>query len=329
MPYLFISTFPFFRNDPEAKNRLFAHPEVQVLLNPHNRKLSPSEVLELAKEARSIVAGTEDLTELIRTSSKLGHISRVGIGLDSVPLHLCRSKGIRVSYTPDAVTKAVSELTIGLMLSITRSVAKADREMRLGEWNRHYGPRLEDLTIGIVGLGRIGKDVARLLVPFHPKLIFYDIQDKTTEIEAIQKCGGNISSRSFKEVISQSEILSLHVPAYSKTRHMLDETSLSSMKKGAFLINTARGDLVEEKALHQSLKSGHLAGAALDVFASEPYKGELSELDNVLLTQHMGSCSLDCRKRMEEEAVEESLRFLRGEPLQREVPEHEYLYQDL
>ena len=324
---IFISTTPFGIADP-APQKMLEKSGFSFMHNPLGRKMTSEEVGEHARGATVLIAGTENLMPLLENSSNLRMISRVGIGLDGVPLAECRRRGIRVSWTPDAVTPAVAELAIGLMISVTRFVPHVDRGIRAGVWKRPAGKRIEESVVGLVGLGRIGGSVARLLVPFRPKMVLVaDRKDKSSEIAALQAQRLNIRSAGLDEVIGHSDILSLHLPNSPKTRHLIDENNLARMKPGAFLVNTARGELVDEAALERALLDGRLGGAALDAFHQEPYTGPLSRLENVLSTSHLGSCSIDCRARMEGEAAEDAIRFLKGEPLHREVPQDEYDYQ--
>lgn len=324
---IFISTTPFGMADP-APQRLLENSGFSFQHNPFARKMTSAEVAEQAAEATVLVAGTENLMPLLQRSHNLQMIARVGIGLDGVPLEECRRRGIKVSWTPDAVTPAVAELTIGLMISVTRFVPGVDRGIRAGQWKRPAGRRIEESVIGLVGMGRIGNSVARLLVPFRPRMVLVaDRKDKAAEISTLRTQGLNIQAASLDDLIERSDILSLHLPNSPSTRGLIDAKVLSRMKLGAFLVNTARGELIDEVALEMALREGPLAGAALDAFQEEPYHGPLSRLDNVLSTPHLGSCGIDCRARMEGEAVEDALHFLRGEPLCQEVPEEEYDYQ--
>lgn len=324
---LFISTTPFGVADP-LPQQMLENSGFSFMHNPLGRKMTSEEVAEHAKDATVLVAGTENLMPLLKKSSNLRMISRVGIGLDGVPLAECRKRGIVVSWTPDAVTPAVAELAIGLMISVTRFVPHVDRGIRAGVWKRPAGKRIEESVVGLVGFGRIGSSVARLLVPFKPKMVLVaDRKDKSAEIAALRAQGLNVRAAALDEVIGESDILSLHLPNSPATRHLVDENTLSRMKPGAFLVNTARGELVDEAALEAALLEGRLGGAALDAFHQEPYTGPLSRLENVLSTSHLGSCSIDCRARMEGEAAEDAIRFLKGEPLLRAVPHDEYDYQ--
>ena len=328
MPKIFISTYPFGALESRPLE-LLRQTGFEFQINPLKRKLTSQEVAEMAGNCDALIAGTENITLVLEKAQNIKIISRVGIGLDSVPLKECRRRNVVVCYTPDAVTMAVAELTVGLMLNITRFVNKADRQIRAGVWQRLQGRRLGKSTIGLIGFGRIGNSVARLLVPYHPyKLLIYDIKDKSSELEKLRQAGLNVEIAPPSRIYHESHIISLHVPLYYTTRNLIAEKQLRQMRPDAFLINTSRGGIVNEQALYEALSEEKLGGAALDVFEEEPYTGTFSELGNVLLTPHMGSCSHDCRAQMELEAVEEVIRFFRGEILQNEVPEQEYFYQE-
>ena len=327
MPKIFISTVPFGQVDPKPLD-LLKQTGWNFEVNPLGRRLTPMEVAQLALDFDALIAGTEDLSMLIQKTKKLKIISRVGIGLDSVPLALCREKGITVAYTPDAVTMAVAELTVGIMISLTRHAYVADRNIRRGEWKRRQGKRIGKSTIGIIGLGRIGTNVVKLLKPFRPEgILVNDIKDKSEEIAMFTDFGLNIRHVDKQEIYRDSDIISLHVPLSPQTRNLINAETLQQFKKDAFLINFARGGIVNEADLYNSLRTNGIGGAALDCYEEEPYCGPLAELDNVLLTQHMGSCSFDCRASMEIQATQDVIRFFHGEQLENEVPEEEFSYQ--
>ena len=325
---LFISTSPFGVSDPSILEPINQY-DFSWSRNKSGRKLKPEELLEIAKDCKALVAGTENLLPLIDINPNLKMIARVGIGLDGVPLHECRKRGIRVSWTPDAVTRAVAELTVGQMLSTSRFVHMLDAGIRKQEWSRPAGRGIRESIIGLIGFGRIGTSVARLLRSFSPReILVLDIADKTTEIHALQQEGLKIRSAELGELLQNSHILSLHVPLWKETRHMISVRELEQMSSNSILINTARGGIVDEIALKHALEKGGIAGAAIDVFEKEPYTGPLSLLENCLLTPHLGSCTLECRSRMESEALNEALRWLQGNSLQQEVPDDEYVYQE-
>ncbi len=299
---------------------------IDYLINPLNRKLSESELADLVKDFDVIIAGTEPITDYVMESaSNLKMISRVGIGLDSVDLLAAERRGIIVSYTPDAPAPAVAELTIGLMISLLRSVQLSNIRMHKGEWQRYFGRRIANTTIGVIGLGRIGTRVLNRLRAFGtPRLLVNDISpnaelDRKFKLEWVDK----------ETIYKESDIISLHIPLTKSTKNMITRKQLESMKSDAIIINTSRGGIINEVDLYEVMQSGHLSGASIDVFEHEPYDGKLTQIDRCLLTAHMGSMSIDCRTRMEIEATDEVLRFVRGEALKGVVPEDEYKIQRL
>ncbi len=311
-----ITTVPFGRVDPLPVERLRAA-GVDFVINPHNRRLTEAELADLAVDFDVLIAGTEPITRVVmERAPRLKLISRVGIGLDNVDLIAARDRGIGVCYTPDAPAPAVAELSIGLMLSLLRSIHGADRGMREGTWQRVLGRRLGAMTVGVVGVGRIGSRVIRLLSAFGARVLANDLEQKPISevIEWVEK----------ERLYAESDVVTVHVPLTAATRGLISAPELARMKPDAILINTARGGIVDEGALADALRSGRIAGAAVDVFQQEPYQGELTSLDRCLLTCHMGSMSADCRRRMEIEATENALAFLAGGAAADPVPEAEY-----
>lgn len=328
MVKIFVSTAPFGEYD-DTPIRLLESSGFQYSINPLNRKLTPDEVGEFAADCDGLIAGTENIEVVLNYAKKLKAISRVGIGLDSIPLNRCREMGITVTYTPDAVTMAVVELTIGLMIGLTRHVIKADQRTRKKNWFRLQGKRIGESVIGLIGFGRIGSNIARILTEFQPKkILINDIKDKREVIDRISKGKTvSISQVSREEIFNTSDIISLHLPYTQRTANTINRQTLALMNKDTYVINTARGGLVNEQDLYDYLKAGKIGGAAIDTFEREPYTGPLIELENVVLTQHMGSCSYDCRSQMETLATTDIIRYFKGEPLISEVPEEEYGYQ--
>jgi D-3-phosphoglycerate dehydrogenase len=323
MPKVLVTTVPF-----GDKNRrpleILENNNIDYLINPLNKKLTEGELLEMVSDFDIVIAGTEKITtKVIDAASNLKMISRVGIGLDSVDLLYAKQKGIVVSYTPDAPAPAVAELTIGFMLSLLRSVQLSNANMHNGKWHRFFGKRLAEVTIGIIGVGRIGKGVLRHLTGFGlPKILLNDVEickniGQNQNIEWVDK----------KTIYKEADIITIHTPLTIQTKNMIRKEHLLSMKKDAMIINTARGGIVNEEDLYQVMCKGHLSGAAIDVFDFEPYSGKLIDIENCILTAHMGSMSIDCRTRMEIEATEEVIRFLKNKPLSNVVPKAEYIVQ--
>ena len=305
---VFISTVPF-----GAMNgvpiELLQEGRLDYQINPLGRRLQQGELTQFMKDVDILIAGTETIDrEVIDNSPKLKLISRVGIGLDGIDLNYCKKKGISVSYTPDAPAPAVAELTIGLMLSALRSITIADRHLRQGDWNRIFGRRISEICVGIIGAGRIGGRVIRRLGAFGTPKILVNDNLPNPKISPSQKLEWTSKETIFKE----ADVISLHVPLTPETKDLVSSETLSLMKKDAILINTARGDLVDEQALKSFLDGNPRAIACLDVFRNEPYRGDLLLTQNAILTSHMGSMTLDCRSRMEIEATQEALRFANG-----------------
>jgi len=293
---------------------------IEYVINPIGRRLRPEELADMIGDVDVLIAGTEPITaEVMARAKRLRLISRVGIGLDSVDLQAARARDILVSYTPDAPAPAVAELTMGLILSLLRSLSQADRAMRGGIWHRFLGRRLSELTVGVIGVGRVGKRLIRHLQGFAPRILANDIAPD------LEFGAANLVHWVEKDAIyKEADIISLHLPLTPMTNNLITRREMDTMKPDAVFINTSRGGMVNEHDLAQVLKDGRLACAALDVFGQEPYSGELVTIENCLLTCHMGSMSRDCRAQMELEATEEAVRFFKGEQLRLLVPEDEY-----
>jgi D-3-phosphoglycerate dehydrogenase len=318
MGKILITTVPFGLNNTYPLD-LLNQTKFEYLVNPIGRKLREAELMELIPDFDVIIAGTEQISAKVLGNAKnLKLISRVGVGLDGVDLLSAQSMGIKVSYTAEAPAPAVADLTVGLMFSLLRSLHVVNLKMHRGEWDRIFGRRLSEVTIGIVGAGRIGSKVIDLLSVMTNKKILVNDDRKTKESYS------NVFYVDKKELLMLSDVVSVHIPLTRESYDLIKYEELMMMKPGSVLINTSRGGIVNEKDLIKVLKSGHLAGAAIDVFEEEPYYGELLKVDNCLLTSHMGSMSEDCRARMEIEATEEAIRFLKGDPLINLVPEEEY-----
>lgn len=320
MPKVLITTVPFGDKNRLPLDRLEAS-GVEYVINPIGRKLTENELAELVGDFDALIAGTEPITEnVMAASSHLKFISRVGIGLDSVDLLAAQKRGIQVSYTPDAPAPAVAELTIGLMYSLLRSIHIANTQLHSGQWQRHFGRRIPEITIGVIGAGRIGGRVLRALAGLGAQRVLVNdaVVDKNPAPEL------DITWTSKEDIYRQADVISLHVPLTADTNDMIKREQLLQMKPDAFIINTSRGGIINEQDLADVLMSGHLGGAAIDVFQQEPYTGPLARIDRCLLTAHMGSMSVDCRTSMEIDATEEAIRFFTNKPLENLVPPEEY-----
>lgn len=270
-------------------------------LNPHNRKLNEHEIKKFLKDKSydGLIAGTEPLTrDVLKGANTLKVISRVGVGIDNIELEAAKEFGIKVFCTPEAPTDAVAELTIGLILNALRRLNLMDRNIRNGIWKKEMGLLFKGKTLGIIGFGRIGKRMCEIAKSFGVEVIFSDVQKIETPLAR---------QVSLKELLNSSDIVTIHA---SGKNTIVSGKKIKQMKDGAILINAARGGMVDEEALYSALLSGKISYAAIDTFAKEPYKGKLTELDNVILTPHIGSYAKEARIRMEIEAVKNLIKGL-------------------
>jgi D-3-phosphoglycerate dehydrogenase len=321
MPKALVTTFPFGERN-SLPIELLEAANIEYLINPIGRKLKEDELAEMVADFDVLIAGTEPITEkVMNCAPKLKLISRVGIGLDSVDLLAAERRGIHVSYTPDAPAPAVADLTLGLMFTLLRHVHVANAQMHRGQWQRHFGRRITEVNIGIIGAGRIGGRVLRHLARIGTtKILVNDIQPKPDIVDGMIQ----IEWVDKETIYRDADLISLHLPLNGQTRNMICYDTLRAMKQDAIIINTSRGGIINERDLARAMNEGHLSGAGIDVFEQEPYVGELGLIERCLLTSHMGSMSVDCRTRMEIEATQEAVRFLSGGLLTGPVPQDEY-----
>ena len=277
----------------------------RVVVNPYGRTLTRDEAKELLKDVDAVIAGTEKLDREVLTSApSLRMVSRVGMGVDNVDLNAAQELGIRVSTTPTAHVDGVAELTLAGLLDLLRGIAHADRDIRAGKWTKPMGRLLKGKTVGLIGFGRVSQRLAELLAPFQTRILGVD---PVLSAEQVRERGAELVD--LATLIKESDIVSLHIPYTAANQNIISREVIAQMKPGAFLVNTARGGLVDEAALFDALSNGALGGAYLDTFAQEPYTGPLRELTNVVLTSHVGSYAAESRVQMETEAVQNVLKF--------------------
>lgn len=271
----------------------------EIINNPFGRKLTEDEVIDLAGDCVGIVAGVEPLTKKVMDAlPKLKCISRVGVGMDNVDLDYAKQKGIIVINTPDGPTRGVAELTLGMTMSLLRRIPQADAALKNKQWKKQIGNLIYEKQIGIIGLGRIGKMVAELFRGIGNPVIGFDLYPDEKWANA-----RGIELKSFEEILRHADILTIHVPGNKDKSAVIGKKEIDLMKNGSFLINISRGGVVDEDALFEALSTDKLAGAAVDVFSKEPYAGPLCNLDNIVLTPHLGSYASEGKLQMEIDAV--------------------------
>ena len=299
-----INTSTFAEHDLAPLKKL-EKAKLSYSLNPFKRTLTEDEVIQFSHNAVGIVAGTEPLTQ--KVLNRLPHlkvISRCGVGIDNVDLGFAKRSGIKVFSTPDAPTDAVAELTVGVILNLLRRIIPMHENLKNKIWKKETGHLLKGKTVGIIGMGRIGRRVSALLRPFQVKIFYYDI--------CHVKTANGLKAVSFKDLFKKSDIVTLHCAVANKAKALIGANEIKLMKKGSWLINMSRGGVVDEEALDQALRQKKITGAALDVFLKEPYEGRLKELDNVILTPHIGSYAVEARIEMETEAVNNLIQGLKA-----------------
>lgn len=255
-----------------------------------------------AEGATAFVIGTKKYSKEFYNALRPGTlVQRFGVGYTSVPVDLCKERGIRVGYTPGVLEAAVAEHAMALIMALSRTVCTFDREMKAGKWNKIEGQELRGKTLALIGFGRIARETAKIAkFGFRMKIAAYDIMPE------LDPTGAELADDYFTDLsacISKADYISLHLPDTPKTAGMVNAEFLSKLKPSAFLINTARGGLIDEAALFQCLEKKEIAGAALDVFAKEPYEpqdGSFHTLENIILTPHCASNTVEANARMAE-----------------------------
>jgi D-3-phosphoglycerate dehydrogenase len=307
---ILVTPTSFGRGDPTLKTELEAQVG-EIVYNTTGRPLTSADLANLLPGCDGYVAGLDTVDRAaIFAADCRKVIARYGVGVDNVDLGAARERGITVTNGPGANSVSVAELAIGMMLSLARNITEACAATRRGEWPRLNGISLEGKRVGLLGLGAIGKQVARRLFGFDCRILAYE---PFPDLAFAQQYGVELVAQD--ELLAQADFLSLHLPLLPETANLVNEPFLARMKPGAFLINTSRGELIDEPALVDALKSGRLRGAALDAFIVEPPEAgnPLLSLPQVLLTPHTGAHTDGAIRNMGRMAVEGCLAVLRGE----------------
>lgn len=273
----------------EEARKILLDAGFEIISNDTGRILSREEQKSLIKDAYAIVAGTEKYdADMLSGCTNLKVVTRFGVGTDNFDLDTMRKMGIQVGVI--ANHNAVAEFALTLILACMKNLTRYDTVVREGQWSRFPMRELSQKTVGIVGFGRIGRRLAELLTGFDVEILAYD--PYLNEATATER---KVTPVSLNELLARSDVISLHLPATEQTHHMINAETIGKMKDGAFLINTSRGSLVDEKALYEALVSGKLAGAGLDVYEKEPVTPEnpLFAQENDVLAPHVAALSYE------------------------------------
>ncbi len=289
----------------ETPLRLLHDAGVDIVLNELGHRLNQNDIVQLGHDCDGVIAGVEPYDENVLNSlQNLKCISRSGVGVDNIDMEKAKQRGITVLNTPDVVVQPVAEMTIAMIFDLLRFLTLHTNLLKSGQWKKIAGHLLSGRKVGIIGLGRIGKKVAEMLKALNADVYGFDLYP-----DRIWAKQHDVKITSLLDMLKVSDVLCIHVSVLKENPFILGRSEIAQMKKGSIIINTSRGQVVNEAALYEALKSGHLGGAGLDVFNNEPYKGPLCELDNVVLTPHISTLTQESRAEMETQAVINILNF--------------------
>lgn len=275
---------PSFSRQPVLRHELLAlFPQAQF--HDGEKVLAGQALLEHLGSAEAAIIGTEKIDDaLLAALPQLRFIAKYGVGLDNIDLDACQKRGVGIGWTPGVNARCVAELTLGFMLGLTHNVFHTSTLLRQGIWYKRGGVQLTGKTVGIIGIGHVGREVIRLLAPFGCRILGNDIEDRSNFCREWQ-----VATTDKETIYASADIVSLHVPLTPQTHHLINAETLAHFKPGAFLINTSRGRVVEQSALQAALASGALGGAALDVFEPEPPTDlEFLGQPRLIATPHIG-----------------------------------------
>ena len=304
------------RKIPEDGLKILKNAGLDIEIFPYDRIPTKEEIITVVRDAHALISLLTDKIdkEIIDSAPKLKVIGNYAVGYNNIDVEYAKKKGIIITNTPGVLTEATADLTFALILAAARKVVEGDKFMRQGKFNGWspmlmLGKNVWGATIGIIGAGRIGQAVARRAKGFNMHILYYS---RTRKKEFERELGAKFVS--LEELLRESDIITLHISLTPKTSHLIDYEEFELMKNGAILINTARGEVINEEAMLEALKSGKLFAAGLDVFYNEPnVNPELFKMDNVVLTPHIGSATERTRRKMAEIVCSDVVRVLRGE----------------
>ncbi|MFZ5822940.1 MAG: phosphoglycerate dehydrogenase [Bacillota bacterium] len=310
MRFRVLVTATSFGKVSDRAKRLLESAGCDLLHNPYGRPYTEMELQEAVAGIDGIIAGVDHFSEAVMArADNLRVIARRGVGVDGVDLRAATKQGILVTNTPGANSKAVADLVLAVMLAVSRGLLSSVAALQGGRWVRPLGHELGGKTLGLLGLGRIGREVARRASGFGMRLLAHDPFWPAGEAKEL-----GVSQASQDEVLREADYLSLHLPLTPETEGLIGEPQLRAMRKTAYLINTARGELVQEEVLVTALQENWIAGAALDVFRQEPPFGSpLLSLPNLLPTPHLASQTEEAVEAMDMGAAENLLAVLKGQ----------------
>ena len=288
---------------------IFDAHNIELIIPPVKEHLSEKELLKLISNIDGVIAGDDEFTErVLKKASRLRVISKWGTGIDSINTKACKRYGCIVCNTPDAFTDAVADTVMGYILCFARQLPWMDKDMRISKWRKSPSLALHECTLGVIGVGNIGKAVLRRAIAFGMKILGNDIVEMPPEF--IDETGLAMVSK--KSLLKNANFVSINCNLNKTSFHLMGEKEFSIMKPQAYLINTARGRIIDEKALIEALRKKNIAGAALDVFEQEPLlkKSPLHKMQNVLLAPHNANSSPEAWERVHQNTVNNLINIL-------------------
>ncbi|MBI4354505.1 MAG: phosphoglycerate dehydrogenase [Candidatus Omnitrophica bacterium] len=305
-PVVVVTLQQFCETDPGPRE-LLRRAGCEVRENTLGRRMTAQDCREWLKDADAVIAGVEPYDgTLLNSLPRLRCISRCGTGTDAIDLDAARRVGVTILTTPDAVVEAVAQLTLAMILASARNLPLHHSDSHAGRWTKRTGRLVSEWCIGLIGYGRVGQAVGRYLQAFGPTLLITDPQlDGKALPDGVDACP-------LDALLGRADLVSLHVSRRPEEGVLLGRQELTRMRRGSVLVNTSRGFLIDEQALYDLLVEGRLAGAALDVFATEPYHGPLAQLPQVLCTPHVGSLTVASRAAMEWQCARNVVSWLEG-----------------
>ncbi len=302
--FIATTTFGVFSKEPI---NLLKKNGFDIVFNDKNRKLTESEVLKYVSDCDAVIAGTEIYSQsLINNTNKLRIISRLGVGIDNIDIEACKRKKIKILRTQTSPSRSVAELSLGLILDCSRSITKQSNNLKANKWSKQIGNLFSYKKVGIIGLGSIGKEFVKITKGFNLEYFAYD---KVKDLNFAKK--NNIKFVSLKKIFQSCDIITLHLNYTKNNQKIINKKLLSIIKNNVILINTSRGEIIDERALVSAMKKNILLAVGLDVFNEEPYNGKLIKYDRAILTPHIGAYAKEVRVAMEYEAASNIIKLMK------------------
>ncbi|MBI2450043.1 MAG: phosphoglycerate dehydrogenase [Candidatus Nealsonbacteria bacterium] len=297
--YKVLVTAPYLQPIIEEYREIFNSHQIETIVPPLKERLSESELLQYVKDIDGIIAGNDEITEkVLLAAPKLKVVSKWGTGIDAIDKTAAARLGIAVRNTPNAFTDPVADTVFGIMLCFTRKILELDKEMKQGIWSKQLGHALNELTIGVIGVGNVGKAVIKRAQAFGMRVLANDIKE-VPEYDLVP----------LEQLLKESDFVSLNCDLNPTSRHLINKERLVLMKSTAYLINTSRGPVVDEKALIEALENKKIAGAGLDVFEDEPLAEDnpLKKMSNVILSPHNANAGAVAWKMVHENTIKNAI----------------------